>query len=33
MMAELNQRFNKLGIYIESVTVVNVIVPKDLRIA
>ena len=33
MMAELNQRFNQYGVYIEQVTVMNVIVPKDLRIA
>lgn len=33
MIAELNERFNKFGVYVESVSVSNVIVPKDLRIA
>lgn len=33
MMEELNNRFNKLGVYIEQVTVINVVVPKDLRVA
>lgn len=33
MMAELNVRFNPFGIYIEKINVMNVIIPKDLRIA
>lgn len=33
MMAELNGRFNNFGIYVEKVNVMNVIIPKDLRIA
>lgn len=32
-MAELNGRFNTFGIYVEKVNVMNVIIPKDLRIA
>lgn len=31
MMAELNDRFNQYGVYIEKVNVMNVIIPKDLR--
>lgn len=31
MMDELNERFNKLGVYIERVDVMNVIIPRDLR--
>lgn len=33
MINELNRRFNSFGVYVESVYVSNVIVPKDLRIA
>ncbi|CDW91625.1 UNKNOWN [Stylonychia lemnae] len=33
MMAELNNRFNQYGVYVEQVNVMNVIIPKDLRIA
>lgn len=33
LVSDLNQRFNKYGVYVESSTVTNVIVPKDLRIA
>ena len=32
-MADLNMRFNQFGVYIEQVNVMNVIIPKDLRIA
>ena len=32
-MAELNARFNSFGVYVEQVNVMNVIIPKDLRIA
>jgi regulator of protease activity HflC (stomatin/prohibitin superfamily) len=31
MINELNRRFNSFGVYVESVYVSNVIVPKDLR--
>jgi len=33
MKEELNQRFNQYGVYIELVNVMNVIIPRDLRIA
>lgn len=33
MMSELNERFNQFGVYIELVTVMNIIIPRDLRIA
>lgn len=33
MKAELNQRFNSYGVYIELVKVMNVIIPRDLRAA
>lgn len=33
MMAELNSRFQQYGVYIEQVTVMKVIIPRDLRIA
>jgi membrane protease subunit (stomatin/prohibitin family) len=33
MKEELNQRFNKYGVYIEVVNVMKVIMPKDLRVA
>lgn len=33
MMEELNRRFNEFGVYVERVNVMNVIIPKDLRIA
>jgi hypothetical protein len=33
MMAELNGRFNQFGVFIEQVTVMNIIIPKDLRVA
>jgi hypothetical protein len=33
MMGELNLRFNNYGVYIEQVNVMNVIIPKDLRVA
>ena len=29
----MNNRFNPLGVYFESVNIQNVIVPKDLRVA
>jgi len=31
MLAELNRRFSNFGVYFESVSVSNVIIPKDLR--
>jgi regulator of protease activity HflC (stomatin/prohibitin superfamily) len=33
ILEDLGQRFNPLGIYFESVTIMNVIIPKDLRAA
>ncbi len=33
MLSELNRRFSTFGVYFESVSIPNVIVPKDLRIA
>lgn len=32
MCEELNQKFNKLGVYIERLDIMNIIIPKDLRI-
>jgi len=32
-MAELNNRFNHYGVYVEQVNVMNVIIPRDLRVA
>lgn len=31
MKGELNNRFNKLGVYIERIDIMNVIIPRDLR--
>eukprot|EP00347_Sterkiella_histriomuscorum_P009605 403340568 len=33
LVSDLNLRFNKYGVYVESSTIPNVIIPKDLRIA
>lgn len=33
MLEQLNDRFNKFGVYIEKLNVMNVIIPKDLRYA
>lgn len=33
ILDELSKRFSSLGVYFESVTIMNVIVPKDLRYA
>lgn len=33
MVNELNRRFSNFGVYFESVSVSNVIIPKELRIA
>lgn len=32
MCEELNQKFNKLGVYIERLDIMNIIIPKDLRV-
>jgi hypothetical protein len=31
MHSELNMKFNKLGVYIEKMDIMNVIIPKALR--
>ena len=33
MLGELNQKFNNLGVYIEKLDIMNVIIPRDLRIS
>ncbi len=33
LMADLNNRFNFYGVYIEKVNVMNVVIPRDLRYA
>lgn len=33
MMEQLNEKFNPYGVYIEQVNIMNVILPRDLRIA
>lgn len=33
MVSELNRRFNNYGVYFESVSIPNVIIPLDLRVA
>jgi len=31
-MEDLNFKFSKLGVYIEKIDIMNVIIPKDLRV-
>lgn len=33
ILDDLDKRFNNLGVYFESVTIMNIIIPRDLRIA
>ena len=33
MIQELNQKFNSLGVFIEKIDIMNVIIPRDLRIS
>lgn len=31
VLHDLNERFNALGVYFDNVSVINIIVPRDLR--